>query len=354
MNKIQTRRTSRFLIGLLTVILSVFHGFFAYAQTFDTLDAGTYSVDASLSCYINAMGGVEFGAPMLKSTKLTVAEDGTKTIKMNLGKSVVNIYSVTCDTFVDPKPAGAAAEGSVTCGTIGYYNEAGVLVTDGVSYTMSSDTAANSKQEQVHYVDSITFPIDKESSTYTLSLYVNSNVMGTQFSNEKYPAKLTVNWSSVYEQAGAKEADQPGTVKAETEPAKIETVKEETEPAKIETAKAETEPAVEQDTMAEKEETVEKQETEEEKAAELPEKETMEGLNIYRAEEEETLYESAANREIVSMDKADGYIAYFDRTVLAVAATVAVMLIVIGLVLMIVGGREEKKSETNVKTKTEN
>lgn len=320
----KTRVVRRITFGVLMFLFCCCCGILSYAKTFEELDSGTYSLDASLSCYINAMGGVEFGAPMLKSAVLTVKEDGSKSITMNLKKSVVNIYSVTCDTFIDPEPAGAVTEGSVSAGTIGYYDAGGALVTSGVQYGMSSDTAMNSKQEQVSYVTSITFPVEWESSSYGLSLYVNSNVMGTQFSNEKYPAKLSVDWESVYAQTNAAgEAAGAEIIEPET----IETKATEAETEAIEAKVAETE-GIEPETTA-------------------PNRTEMDGLNLYQADkkEEKAAAPTEAADEVVSLDKADGYIAYFDRTVLAIVATAAAMLILIGSILIIVGGREEKKYE---------
>lgn len=331
----KTRVVRRITFGVLMFLFCFCCGILSYAKTFEELDSGTYSLDASLSCYINAMGGVEFGKPLLKSAVLTVEEDGSKSITMNLGKSVVNIYSVTCDTFIDPAPAGAVTEGSAAAGTIGYYDAGGALVTSGVHYGMSSDTAMNSKQEQVPYVTSITFPVEWESSSYALSLYVNSNVMGTQFSNEKYPAKLSVNWESVYAQEHAAETSHAA---AETEAAPLT----QTEAAKAETETlTETQEAVQQKLQKESQKELQKETQQETTASYIKE---MDGLNLYQAEKKEEQETTAVN-EVVSMDKADGYIAYFDRTVLAIAATAATMLILIGIILIILGGREVKKHE---------
>lgn len=303
------------VLALLLSVFVILHTGYAYAQVTEGLAAGSYPVSASLSCYINAMGGVEFGAPMLKSTTLTVAADGTKTLTLHLQKSVVNIYSVTCDTFIDATPAGAESNGSVASGTIGYYNGSGTLITTGVNHTLSSDTAINSKQEEVHYVNSITFPLESETDTYKLSLYINSNVMGTQFSSDTYPAILTVNWDSLQT---ADTAFVPETTIS-------------TESAASETPIAETSGAVTETTSAVKETTG-------------AVAETMKGLNIYRAETEEEVLPSV-EETIVSVEKADGYTAYFDRTVLAIAATAGIMLIVTGIVLIILGNREEKRNE---------
>lgn len=69
---------------------------------------------------------------------------------------------------------------------------------------MSDNTALNSRDEAVNYVDSMIFPLDQIADTYNLTIYINSNVMGVQFCNENnaaaeatYPAKLTVNWNSI-------------------------------------------------------------------------------------------------------------------------------------------------------------
>lgn len=138
------------------------------------LEAGSYGLSASLSCYVNAMGGVEFGAPLLSGAVLNVAKDGTATITLSFRTSSVTIYGVTADTYV-------SAEGKVQ-----YWN--GSAWVD-ASYT----TDANG------YVKTMTFPITKTSSTYKLALMIGSNVMGTQFggSDSKYAATLTVNWDKV-------------------------------------------------------------------------------------------------------------------------------------------------------------
>lgn len=165
---------------------------------------GTYSVDASLSCYVAAMGGVEFGAPLMTDTEYNIAEDGTQTLTLYFTKSSVTIYSITCYTFIDIAPATGEtpAEGQPDNGTIGYY-AGDTLVTEGVTYTLSEDTAPNPAGEEVHYVDSITFPIEEKADTYELTLFINSNVMGVQFTKGGYAATLTVNWDSVTEKEAA-------------------------------------------------------------------------------------------------------------------------------------------------------
>ena len=160
----------------------------ASAYEYSDIPEGTYQIKTELSCYVNAMGGVEFGAPLLTSSQVEVASDGSKTMTLYFTKSSVTIYSITCDTFIDVSPSYVTETNGIKSGTLGYYNADGVLVTDNVTYTLSEDTAENAQKEQVHYVDSVTFPIEYESDTYKLSLFVNSNVMGTQFTADGYAA----------------------------------------------------------------------------------------------------------------------------------------------------------------------
>ena len=142
---------------------------------------GTYDVDAELSCYVAAMGGIEFGKPLMTDTEYTLEEDGSETLTLYFTKSSVTIYSITCYTFIDPAPAGAGEpeEGQPENGTIGYY-DGDTIVTEGVTYTITEKT-----------------------DTYSLTLYINSNVMGVQFTKDTYQATLTVDWDSMTAKEGA-------------------------------------------------------------------------------------------------------------------------------------------------------
>lgn len=162
-------------------------GISAFAAETKELEAGKYTVDASLSCYVTAMGGVEFGAPLLTNTAVTVNEDGSAKFDLTFRKSSVTIYGITCDTFID-----ATAEGAV----VNYKSGSEWKTAD---YTLSSDTALNPKNVAVNYVDSMSFTVPSLTDTYSLGLYVNSNVMGVMFggsdSAEK-AATLTVDWNT--------------------------------------------------------------------------------------------------------------------------------------------------------------
>lgn len=155
----------------------------AFATGYEDLDTGTYNVNAGLSCFVTAMGGVEFGAPLLTDTVVTVNEDGSADVALSFGKSSVTIYGVTCDTFIDPSYGVQYYDGSAW---------------QTAAYTISNNTALNSASQPVHYVDSITFRLPSASNTYALALYVNSNVMGVQFGGpgSTYNATLTVDWDS--------------------------------------------------------------------------------------------------------------------------------------------------------------
>ncbi|MDR1409887.1 MAG: hypothetical protein LBJ12_06450 [Oscillospiraceae bacterium] len=199
----------------------------AHAGAMKDLPAGEYAIDAKLSCYVSAMGGIEFGGPLLKSAKVASNGDGKLHMTLALDKSSVTIYGVTCDTFVDKNPSAIGEDRGVQNGTVGYYDRSGALHTDGVKTTLSKDTALNAAGNAVHYVDSIAFPVSVESGEYRLTLYINSNVMGVQFCEKNsrstaqtYPAVLTVNWSSATVSAAANGSSQTtastGTAKPAT------------------------------------------------------------------------------------------------------------------------------------------
>lgn len=209
----------RVCAALLTLVLLGFGMVSAFA-------AEVTPVNASLSCYIHAMGGVEFGAPLLSGAQVEVEPDGSKTMTLFFTKSSVTIYGVTCDTFIDLSPSFVTDTNGVPSGTLGFYEADGTLNTADVTYTLSTDTAQNPQQEQVHYVTSLTFPIREEQETYQLSLFVNSNVMGCQLGDgsgsgssntpgvaTKHTAKLTIDWESAEKIVEASEStNQSATV----------------------------------------------------------------------------------------------------------------------------------------------
>lgn len=206
----------------------------AFAAT--PTEAGNYNVDATLSCYVNAMGGIEFADAfnvnattygekgVFDSATLTVDEDGNKFVTVNFGVGSGKIYTIDFQAYVDTNYA------------IKYY-DANHELKDVTSYTVSEEkiTLVNSSTKEsyeVNYITSVTFPLeldiaatvfdkttnaavsagntaDSESVVIDLWMVLNSNVMGLQFCDgsgdagsntfdvaTKYVASLTVDLAS--------------------------------------------------------------------------------------------------------------------------------------------------------------
>lgn len=182
----------------LSLMLCAFTGTSALASGSD-LSPGEYTVDASLSCYVNAMGGIEFGKNLFSGMQVTVKEDGTRTATLNFkDDSSLTIYTINAHCFINPDKS-----------PVGFYDANGNLNTTDVSFTRSANTATDPSNNQVHYLESMTFDLPSVSDTYLLYLYVDSQIMGVQFCdgngisgsnrpNETtpYQAVLTVDWSS--------------------------------------------------------------------------------------------------------------------------------------------------------------
>lgn len=166
----------------------------AFATTSTTLEKGSYMVDADMSLFVNAMGGIEFAdkfelnattygtSGIYQSASMLVDEKGDKFLTINFGKGAGKIYTVEFESYIDPNY------------TIKYYNDNHELK-NVTSYTLSDDKS---------YVASVTIPFevdmsakiyDKSTSSVVsagntadgtkvainLWFVVNSNVMGLQF-----------------------------------------------------------------------------------------------------------------------------------------------------------------------------
>ena len=184
-----------------------------YAVESDGAAGTSYRLDATFSAFINAMGGVEFGAGIYRGATITVLseEEERYLLTMQTDKSSVTIYGVTCDTFIDPAATNATGEAEVPLGTIGYYDAAGNLVTEGVSYTLSDegDTAyapdpeGGSDYVSVRYVKEISMVLENVGTLADLdelevTFFINSQVMGGQFCNSETSStrsagKLTIS-----------------------------------------------------------------------------------------------------------------------------------------------------------------
>jgi len=203
-NKKMNKAFAVILSAVLLFSASFVNAFAAPAQ-----EPGTYRIDATLSCYISAMGGQEFGG-VYDSAVLTKTEDGETLLTVNFKTTPMNIYTIQFDEFVDADDPA----------TIGFYDADGVLHTAAdenpvVTYTASDDTVAGPTNAQVpfsgerHYLTSMTFPISDNMNEITMWLYINSTVMGLQFSDgngtastnapaqqTKYKGTLTLDSSS--------------------------------------------------------------------------------------------------------------------------------------------------------------
>lgn len=305
-----------FLIAFILSIVTILPAVPANAAGELGLKAGVYKLDAKLNCYVNAMGGVEFGEPLLTDAQLEIDEGGNAALTLSFTKSSVTIYSVTCDTFIDPAPEFVTEDRGVASGTIGYYDQSGVLQTEGVSYTQSEDTAPNPSNVEVHYVDSITFPLNFKSDSYSLTMYINSNVMGVQFCNANdsataatYPAALTVDWDSI----SAVSAENSGMDTDTNESADAEAVNTETASTDASGTEAPaTAAAAEGDHVS----------------ADA----TEDGLNIYYVDNESKESEES-NRAYETINS----------TVMVVLLIIAAVIIIIGIILVVVTGKAKKK-----------
>lgn len=301
--KILSAAGALFLSALLLLASSVI---FTKDVQAETLSAGTYEIDGELSAYLAAMGGVEFGGPLLTGISLVIDEEGNEYLELTLGKSSVTIYSITCDTFVDASPSTITTTRGVEDGVIGIYDTDGNLVTEGVSYTLSEDTALNSADEEVNYVDSITYPISSREDTYDLAMYINSNVMGVEFCNENddatettYQAILTVDWSNV--------------------------------------------DALETGTGDDSEETTEEETGEETEEAAVEADEELEGLAIYSVEddEEEEIAEDEDDEEEIAEDEdTEGGV-----STAVIVVIVVICVVVIAAVVIIIAAVNSKKKK---------
>ena len=187
-----------------------------YAVESEGAEGVVYEVDATLGAYIDAMGGVEFGEGLYKSATVTVLSEAEQRylLTMQVDKSQVTIYGVTCDTFIDPAATSTTYDGSaspVPLGSIGYYDADGNPVTEGVTYTLSAegdlvnapDPEGGSNYVQVRYVKEISMVLEnvgaiEDLNELELTFYINSQVMGGQFCTDgpsaaMQPATLTIN-----------------------------------------------------------------------------------------------------------------------------------------------------------------
>lgn len=170
---------------------------------------------AMLDCYVDAMGGQQFGHAVFKGVSFK-NNNGTIEATLKLGGGVGVIFSIPFIAYIEPSIKSISDD---TYSTPKYYDTDGSLkdatyttsTTDfGVRNNLNSSGTADSTVSKSYAVSSMTFPVSKDKSEYNLWIYINSNVMGVQFCdgsgtsssnhpNEatKYVGKLVIDWDKV-------------------------------------------------------------------------------------------------------------------------------------------------------------
>lgn len=165
-----------------------------------------------LDCYVNAMGGQQFGHAVFKGVSFK-NNNGNIEATLKLGTGVGVIYGIAFIAYIEPSIKSLTDE---TYSTPKYYDANGNLqdatyTTSSTDFGVSNELPITSKKVQkVFAVDSMTFPVSKDKSEYNLWIYINSNVMGVQFCDGKgsgssqqvnvqtsYVGKLVIDWDKV-------------------------------------------------------------------------------------------------------------------------------------------------------------
>ena len=160
----------------------------------------TYNVGSTLSVYAPAMKldlakgqpneGEKF-KPLVESAFVTADSDGKVMLTVRFRKSYVKVGSLESNKFIDPRNSKP-----------GYYDMDEITVS-------TDDTADDPEGKKVHYVTSMTFPVNKDNGKYFLWLYINSGVMGAQSgdgkgtagpnepnAHSKYEGKFIIDWNN--------------------------------------------------------------------------------------------------------------------------------------------------------------
>lgn len=178
--------------------------------------SGSFSeVPAMLDCFVDAMGGQQFGHAVFKGVSFK-NNNGNIEATLKLGTGVGVIYSIPFIAYIEPSIKSLTDE---TYSTPKYYDTDRSLkdatyttsTTDfGVRNNLNSSGTMDGTVSKQYAVSSMTFPVSKDKSEYNLWIYINSNVMGVQFCdgsgtsssnhpNEatKYVGKLVIDWDKV-------------------------------------------------------------------------------------------------------------------------------------------------------------
>lgn len=178
--------------------------------------SGSFSESpAMLDCYVDAMGGQQFGHAVFKGISFK-NNNGNIEATLKLGSGVGVIYGIAFIAYIEPSIKHITED---SYSTPKYYDANENLqdattttsTTDfGVRNNLKTDGTMNGTVSKSYAVSSMTIPVSKDKSEYNLWIYINSNVMGVQFCdgsgssssnhpNEttKYVGKLTIDWDKV-------------------------------------------------------------------------------------------------------------------------------------------------------------
>lgn len=170
-----------------------------------------YDADLDASITMGAMGAIDFGGSLVETSYMT-EEDGNYSLTLIFKAGTLTVGGISQSIFVDDAPESAGENNGIQEGTIGIYAADGTLMAEGVRKTYSSgeDYLATPSGKNVYYVRSATIPVDGLRASYEMTLYVNSPIMGAQFSNDTYKATLEIDLAS------GKEVPSVGGLGAET------------------------------------------------------------------------------------------------------------------------------------------
>ena len=163
-----------------------------------TLQPSTgYTIEASLDCHLTM--------PMVQMDKnfadglLTGAEvntdanaNATLTLKFCKTPGTVSVLGTSNAYTAFVSAAGQGYEGLTYLADDGTWKDA--------TYTVSAETGTDKDGTSYQVVDSMSFPIAADKEAVSLGVYINNDYRPTQFGGQtdaKYPATLTLDWSTV-------------------------------------------------------------------------------------------------------------------------------------------------------------
>ena len=177
-------------VGALAVSMIGTTAFAAETNEFEGVAAGTYEVEASLYCYMNAMGGADLGKELLDKAELVVEDDGDASIKLTF-----NPDATWSTAYFSGQPAYVDVTGDTQ-----YWDGTAWVDADVAAGAVIEVTSMSGATSSVTIADTMTFPVDSADATYDLAM----NVSGTQFggankavlsNGSACEAVLSVTWS---------------------------------------------------------------------------------------------------------------------------------------------------------------